>query len=84
MHAKKEIMDTTMNLLRTVMLSPSVEAKISILQKTHSWLVDQLNPKTNRKSKAELFQKAKDSCRKREVQLLMEREVDLNYPSQQS
>jgi hypothetical protein len=82
MHSKREIMDTTIKLLRTVMLSPSLEAKIKILQTTHYWLVEQLNPKTTRKSKAELLQRAKESQRKREAPLLTQRRVDPNYPSQ--
>jgi hypothetical protein len=46
MHAKKEIMDVTLNMLRIMMLSSSSETKINVLDLTWEWLRKQLKLKS--------------------------------------
>jgi hypothetical protein len=57
-------MDATMSMFRLMVLSPSVETKITILELTHKWVFKQLNPKSLRPPKRDYVQDLKEYFKK--------------------
>ena len=75
-------MDATMSMFRLMVLSPSVNSKVAILELTHEWVFKQLNPKQLRKPKRDLVQDLKLFLRKKNLKDVDN--VDATLPSQKS
>ena len=70
-------MDITKSMLILMVLSPSVETKVQILELTHDWVYKQLNPKALRKPKRDLVQDLKDFFKKRNLEKVLDQPFDL-------
>ena len=75
-------MDATMSMFRLMVLSPSVESKIAILELTHEWVFKQLNPKQLRKPKRDLVQELKLFLMKKNFKEV--EKIDTTLPSGKS